>query len=116
MPNPEFIEESPLSLADVKESIENIEERDKELNYRSNKTKEYLQIFVKLTKEEKLELQKKLIGLDLVRLKEAHIAKILDFLPKNVEELKVILQAYPITMPKKDMESIVAVVKEIVNK
>jgi len=114
MPNPEFIEENPLTLIDVKEELKKIEERDKELNYRSSKTKDYLNFFVQFPNEKKEELYKKLTGLNLVRLKEAHIAKIIDFLPKTTEELKIILQAYPVSMPKKDTESIVAAVKEII--
>lgn len=112
-PNPEFLEEKPLSLVDVKEALQKIEERDKELNYRSNKTKEYLQNFTELPLEKKEALYKKLVALNLVRLKEAYIVKIIDFLPQNLEELKVILQAYPVNMPKKDMEAIVNVVKEV---
>lgn len=113
MTNPEFIEETPMTLVDVKEALQKIEERDKELSYRSNKAKEFLGLFVQISKEKKEELYKKLTGLKLIRLKEAHITKVIDFLPKTVEELKVILQAYPVSMPKKDMESIVAVVKEV---
>jgi len=113
MPNPELIEETPVPLSDVKDQIEKIETRDKELNYRSNKTKEYLNTFQPLSKEKKDELQKKLEGLDLVRLKPAHIVKIIDFLPTTAEELKVLLQAYPATLPKKDIDGILAAVKEI---
>ncbi len=114
MPNPKLIGETPLTLVDVKESLQKIEKCDKELNYRSNKTREYLNLFVQLSKEKKEELYKKLTDLKLLRLKEAHTTKIIDFLPKTAEELKVILQAYPVSMPKKDIESIVAVVKEVI--
>ena len=54
------------------------------------------------------------MGLNLTRLKEEHIAKIIDFLPKTLTELKVVLQAYPLTIPKKDQESTLAVVKDFV--
>lgn len=114
MPNPQFIEEAPLALAEVKEALKRIEERDKELNYRSNKTKEYLNTFVTLSPEKKEELYKKLTALKLLRLKEAHIAKIIDFLPQTAGELKVVLQAYPVSLAKKDLDSIVEVVKEAV--
>lgn len=113
MPNPQFIEETPVTLVDVQEALQEIEERDKELNYRSNKTKEFLGLFTQVSKEKKEELYQKLTDLKLIRLKEAHIIKIIDFLPLTLEELKVILQAYPVSMPKKDMESIVATVKEV---
>ena len=112
MVNPQLVEEEPVSLAEVKKSLEDIEKRDKELNYRSNKTKEYLNNFNIADHKTKEELQKKLIALDMVRLKDAYIAKIIDFLPQNLEELKVILQSYTVSMPKKDMEAIVSVVKE----
>jgi DNA-directed RNA polymerase subunit F len=112
MPNPKIIEETAMNLVDLKADLEKIEARDKELNYRSNKSKEYIHHFVDLSMDKKNTLNKKLIDLDMVRLKDAHIIKIIDFLPKDVDELKVILQAYPVTMPKKDMESIIAIVKE----
>ena len=112
MANPQYIEQKSLSLVDVKIKLEEIEKRDKELNYLSNKAKEYLEIFVKLDLKQKEELEKKLSGLDLTRLKEEHIAKIIDFLPKTVDELKIVLTAYPLSMPKKDQEAIVKTVKE----
>ena len=59
MANPQFIEQKSLSLVDVKEKIEIIEKRDKELNYLSNKAKEYLETFVKLDSKQKEELTKK---------------------------------------------------------
>lgn len=112
MPNPTLIKETPLALADVKEALQKIEERDKELNYRSTKTKDYLNFFAPLSPEKKEELYKKLTNLNLVRLKENHIAKLLDFLPQTPEELKVILQAYPLSLSKKDFDSILEVIKE----
>jgi|SRR3989339_1486337 len=116
MPNPIFIEETPLTQVEVKEAIEKIEKNSPELNYRTNKTKDYLLNFVDLSKEKKEELVKKINNLKLVRIKEAHITKIIDFLPKTTEELKVILQAYPLSLPKSEQESIVAVVKEVLAK
>lgn len=113
MPNPQFIEENPISLVDLKEALQKIEERDKELGYRANKVKEYLAVFPPLSKEKKEAIYQKLTGLKLVRLKDAHVLKIIDFLPKNLDDLRVILQAYP-TLTKKDMEVILAAVKEAV--
>lgn len=114
MANPRFIEQKPLSLGELKSRLQEIEKRDKELNYLSNKTKEYLENFVTLPPEKMKGLHKKLADLKLTRLKEEHIAKIIDFLPKNIEELKVVLQAYPLSMPKKDQESIIKVVAGLV--
>ena len=60
MTNPQFIEEKTLSLVDVKEALKKIEKRDHELNYLSNKTKEYLDAFATLPLDKKEELKKSL--------------------------------------------------------
>ncbi len=115
MANPQFIEQKPLSLAEVKEHLVKIESRDKELNFMANKTKEYLDNFAKLSLKQKEELAKKLAGLNLTRLKEEHINKIADFLPRDANELKVVLQAYPLSMPKKDQDAIAQAVAEFIS-
>lgn len=114
MPNPQFIETKSACLADVKTMLEAVEQRDKELNYLSNKCKDFLVSFEPLPGNKTAALAKKLMGLQLTRLKEEHVVKIVDFLPKDTDELKVVLQAYPLSMPKKDMDAIVEVVKEFV--
>ena len=112
MSAPEFVEEKTVSLVDAKRYLEKIEKRDLELNYRSNKTKEFLDIFATvLSNNQADELRQKLIDLKLTRLREDHITKIIDFLPVDVEQLKVVLQAYPLSMPKKDQDMITDVVK-----
>jgi DNA-directed RNA polymerase subunit F len=111
MTNPQFIEEEALSLVDVKTVVDGISKRDTELGYLSNKAKEYLDAFVTLTTKKKNDLSKTLENLDLTRLKHEHIVKIVDFLPTTVDDLKVVLAAYPLSMPKKDQEAIVSAVK-----
>lgn len=113
MPSPQFISETPLALAEVKAILHTVEKRDENLNFLSNKAKEYQVLFVTLSKEKKDELYSKLTALTLTRLKEEHYCKIIDFLPQNLEELKVILQSYPLSLSKKDQESIVAAVTEV---
>jgi DNA-directed RNA polymerase subunit F len=112
MTAPEFVEEKTVSLVDAKKLLEKVEKRDLELNYRSNKTKEFLDIFASiLTDKQGDELRQKLLDLKLTRLRDDHITKIVDFLPTDLEQLKVVLQAYPLSMPKKDQEMIIDVVK-----
>lgn len=112
MPNPQFTGEKQLALVDVKALLDQIEKRDKELNYRSTRAKEYLGQLNIFSQAKKGELHKVLESLELTRLKEEHMVKIMDFLPKTVEELRVVLQAYPLSLPKKDQEAIVNAVKE----
>jgi DNA-directed RNA polymerase subunit F len=112
MATPQFIKESAISLVEAKEIVKAIEKRDTEMGYLSNKTKEYLDAFVNLSKSKKEELSKKLVDLDLTRLKDDHISKITDFLPTTANDLKIVLLGYHMSLPKKDMDGIIAVVKE----
>ena len=113
MANPNFLEEKPLALADVRTILEHAEKRDKELNLLSKKAKEYVESVVTLNTKKKEELHKKLMDLSLTRLREEHIVKIIDFLPKTTNELKIVLVAYPLSLPKNDQESIVNAVKSV---
>ncbi len=112
MPAPQFIEQRSLSLSHVKEITKEFEERDKELGFFSTRVKEYVQEFVTLSQSQEQKLYKKLQGLELTRLKEEHIAKIIDFLPRDANELKIVLSAYPLSIPKKDQDAIVAALTE----
>ncbi|MFH0700990.1 MAG: hypothetical protein V2A62_00980 [Candidatus Woesearchaeota archaeon] len=114
MPNFQFVEQKPLSLSEVKLTLHELEKRDGQLNFLSNKTKEYLDTFPPLSNPKREELTKKLSELGVTRLKEEIVAKIIDFLPKNNNDLKVIIQAYNLTLSKKDQDSIVEVVSKFV--
>ncbi len=113
MTNPTIVQEEVLCLIDVKDAVKAMEKRDGELGLLSQKTKEYLDAFVSLKKADKKKLLEGLQGLNLTRLKHEHYMKIIDFLPSSDEELKNVLQAYPLTLPKKDKEAILAEVAKV---
>lgn len=112
MVKPEIIEEEPITMAEVKKSLEEIKKRDGELNFRANKSEEYLNDFVSLSAEKARELRKKLENLNISRLKEDQIVKIIDLLPDKIDDLKAILSGYTLTLSKKDMEQVISIVKE----
>jgi len=112
MASPHFLEEKPLSLVDVKHILEKTESRDTQLNHLSGKVKDYLSLFVEFSPKKKEELRQQLVDLQLTRLKEEHMIKIIDFLPRTLNDLKIVLQAYPLSLPKKDQESIVQVIQD----
>jgi DNA-directed RNA polymerase subunit F len=114
MPNPQFVEQKSLSLSEVKEILQEAEKRDNQLNFLSTKTKEYLETFVPLSANKREELAKKLNELGVTRLKDEITAKIVDFLPRNANDLKNIVQAYNLTLSKKDQDSIIEVVSKFV--
>ncbi|MAF99488.1 MAG: hypothetical protein CMH61_02650 [Nanoarchaeota archaeon] len=112
MVNPQLVEEHAVSLSDVKAYIAQMQERG-ELDFRTNKTREFVENFTILEVKKKDELLKKLNDLKILRLKEPQIIKIMDFLPQTVEDVRVLLQGYPVSVSKKDMERIVGTVKSV---
>jgi|TARA_B100001971_G_C17999764_1_gene436668 DNA-directed RNA polymerase subunit F len=104
MPDAKIISEKPINLLQLKEELEKIKKRDKEVNLRVNKTDEYLQHFASFKKAK--ELEEKLTKLNVPRLKEQHIHKIIDVLPTTVKDLKVVLQGYTLTVNNDNMKKI----------
>jgi|SRR3989338_3520619 len=108
------ISEKPISMAELKEQLEKIKARDKELNYRAVRTEEYLQNFA-LPKDGDA-LYKQIEALNIPRLKEMHIVKIMDIMPTTVEELKAILQAYTITVNNDNLKKIIETINKTMEK
>jgi DNA-directed RNA polymerase subunit F len=104
MSTPQIIKEAPISMAEVKKEVDKIKKRDKELSFRTLRTDEYLQQFV--TKDG-VKLVDALKKLNISRLKEEQIIKIADLMPRTVDDLKIILQGYTLTLTKETMKQIV---------
>ncbi len=107
----EILSEKPISISKLKDEIEKIKNRDKELNFRATRTEEYLQHFSTLKNPE--ELYKKIEDLKIPRLKEQHITKIIDILPTTTDELKAILQGYAITVNNENLKKIVETINKL---
>lgn len=102
-------EKQPITLAELKKHIRHISERDEEINYRAGKTEEYINEFPILSEEDAQEVYEEVESLDVPRLKEKHIIKIVDFLPATTKELDVILEGFPVTINKENKKKIVDV-------
>ena|SRR3989338_4399091 len=112
MSNPKIISETPLSMATIKEDLAKIKERDGELSFRANKTDEYLAQFVKISKKEADQLYKDLEALEIPRLKDIHFIKIVDLLPQTEDDVKIIIQSYPVTISAENAKKIAKTVSE----
>ena len=100
-----IIDETPISMYELKKELEKIKKRDKELNFRATKTEEYLQQIISFKKSD--ELYEKLSKLKVPRLKEQHIKKITEILPTTLDDLKVVLQGYTLTVNNENSKKIV---------
>ena len=72
--------------------------------------KGFIKKFVKIKPEKAKELHKKLQELDLMKIKEEHIAKVIDLLPENVDELNKIFS--DVGLDEDEIKKILDTVKE----
>lgn len=113
MSKPEILEKTPLSMVQLKSELNAVSKRDKEPGFRTVKTLEYINSFSTISQTEFNSVKKKIEELQIPRLKEEHIIKIIDVMPKNVNDLGVILQGYTITVSKENMKNIVDIITGI---
>lgn len=106
-----ILSENPISMLELKERLAQIEKRDKKLGNRAQKVKEYLDHFVKTDKKKSEEITKKINELNIPRLKEKQVKKIVDIMPKDLESLKIILTGENITVKEEDIVKILEVIK-----
>jgi DNA-directed RNA polymerase subunit F len=111
MSNLEVVEQMALTMVDVHEELIKIEKRTKELAPRAEKTKEYLNKFVNMKKKESDELRKKLEDLNIPRLKDKHIAKIIDIQPKDMDSLKSLFSGETISFKQEELQKVLECIK-----
>lgn len=112
MVKPHVLEERPLLLAELKDKLAVLKEKEKELNFRANKTEEYLSSITVLSGKEAKELAKKLADLEIPRMKQEHIVKIVDLLPRTANDIKMVLQNSVLTLSAESLKKITDVVAE----
>ena len=112
MTKPEVIEKNSMSMTALRDELGKIKKRDGELSFRGNKTEEYLNEFTILKTKNAEELYKKLEGLNIPRLKDTHINKIIDLMPASVDELKVVMQRYSLPITNDNLKKIVDAVSK----
>ena len=106
------ISEQPISVYDLQSELQTIKQRDGELGFRAAKTEEYLQKFAKLDLKKAQDMKKKLEELNIPRLRAEHICKLLDVMPVDAEDIKMVLSAYSVTVTNENVTKISDVIKE----
>jgi DNA-directed RNA polymerase subunit F len=106
-----IIDEQPVTLADTKVKIDLLAEEG-ELTFRAEKTKSYLENFVRLSKEETDAIRSEIEGLEIPRIKDRHIVKILDVMPKDLDSIKMILSGETLTINDDDLKKILDVIPQ----
>lgn len=112
MPDLKIVSEVPLSLVDTKEKILAIQSREGELGSKASKSLDYLTTFAHLDKSKADKLVSEISKLNIPRLRDRHIVKIIDILPHDLDSLKVVFTGDNITIKPEDMKRILDVIKE----
>jgi len=85
------------------------------LNYRAIKVEDYLNNSANAPYAKKFdELFEKLAKLELPRIKDIQIKKLIDIGPKNLNDVKIILQGYNISLSNENVQKILDVFKEYI--
>ena len=116
MSKPELLEKSPMNVVEVKASLEKIREKESELNFRAQKAEEYAQDFAKVNLKDAKELFEKLKGLEIPRLREQHLHKLIDIMPVSDKHVKIILSSYNVTPTAENCKKIAELIAEFAPK
>ena len=108
----EIVNKRSISLTELKEHLDKTKKKKKELNFRENKVVEYVTGFDILKSKDAKEMKKALEGLDISRLKERHMVKIMDLLQLDSDTLKTILTGENLTLKQDDLNKIIEIVKK----
>ncbi len=93
----------PLSMAESLEYIEKEKKAEKPVA-------DFIKKFVKITPKEAKELRKKLESLNIIKLNDMNISKIIDILPEKAEELNKIF--VDISLDENETKRILDTIKE----
>lgn len=95
--------QKPLSMVEVLKYVK----KDKELGV---ELAGFIKKFTKIDAKKAQELKEKLLGLDLMKMKEDHITKITDLMPENSEDLNKIFVG--ISLDEDEKGKILETIKE----
>ncbi|MAG52568.1 MAG: hypothetical protein CMH62_01255 [Nanoarchaeota archaeon] len=115
MSEEKLVNERPITMVELADDLNKLEKKE-ELNFRSNKAKKYLNHFAKITIKDVKDLTKKIQDLNIPRLKDRQIVKVIDTLPDTLEELRMLFVGETTTVNEDNLKKILEVVKEYVKK
>jgi len=107
----QVLEEAALSTVHLKSVLKALQ-LEGTLSFRGEKSMAYLDTFVLYTEKEAEELHTKILGLNISRLKERHIVKILDVMPKDLDSLRLLLANETLTIKDEDLKKILDVIPQ----
>ncbi|NIO21459.1 MAG: hypothetical protein GTN76_12140 [Candidatus Aenigmarchaeota archaeon] len=105
----EVKDEKAISWIDVKKILMK-KEKDKELGYEQKNALEHLRKFCKIPESKAEKMAEELKKIE--KLKDKHIVNILNFLPENSEDLRIIFANDRVVLTDDDKKKILKIVKD----
>jgi DNA-directed RNA polymerase subunit F len=102
-------ETKPVSMTEAKEVLSSREKR-KELSYEQKLALEHLNKFTKLKSEEAKKLSEELSSV--LRMSQETLVQILNFLPKNPDELRMIFSREKFSLKEDETNKILEIIKK----
>ena len=103
----------PLSMIEVKGTLEKKKDSKDE---KIKDVRRYIRKFVKISKNDAEKIKDELKKLEIIKLKERHIAKIIDLLPKDNEDLRKIFVNEDVSLNQEEIGKIINVTSKIKTK
>ncbi|MFH1229641.1 MAG: RNA polymerase Rpb4 family protein [Candidatus Aenigmatarchaeota archaeon] len=104
-----IIESKPISMTEAKEILSSRESR-KELSYEQKLALEHLNKFTKLKQEDAKKLEDELSGV--LRMSQETLVQILNFLPKNPDEVRMIFSREKFSLKEDEINKILEITKK----
>ena len=108
-----IITETPTNASEIKKILEDIKSKEEELGFRSQRTLEHLETITVLAPKKAKDLEAALTKLNVPRLRDVHIHKVIDTLPKTQDEVKLVLQGFAVTITNENCKKIADAVIEV---
>ena len=98
----------PLSMSEAREILQEKDQEDPKIK----KVMAHIKKFSKLKIEKAKALKKEIAELNIVKLKNRHISKIIDIMPEDTDDLKKIFVGDDITLDQNESTTILNAVKK----
>lgn len=103
------IEDKLVSAAEVKDLLKE-REKEQELGYEQKNALDSLNKHCKLTPKKASEMEEELKKIS--RLRDRHIVAIMDHMPKDMDDIRVLFAGDVISLPEDDKKAVLAIVKK----
>ena len=99
-------DKKPITLAEARELLKGSEGENVKA------TADFIKKFTKMSSSDAEKLKKELMALDIVKLKEEDIIKIIDFMPEDAEDVRKIFSGYDISLEQDEINKILETLKK----